>query len=547
MAEAGGRACESAADVRVVGWIRLDNATELARRLRLTGDRRGNHADIVAAAWRAWGEDALTRLVGDFSFVLVDGDTVLAARDRLGVRPLFFTHSRNGVGFASSVAGCAAMPGVASEVDSDWIMRFLVADRSPTSITPVPGVVRVMPAERVLLRRLMGSPSVSTWHRFDLSCEDTPRRSARWPRRYRDAFLEAVANRLPPQGAMGFESSGGLDSSSIVAAAARVSQDPHRLHTLTRAGIPEQDAQAALLHRYLDIPVPNEHILRAGDAAADGATASWRVLGYPAEHPNATSHVPFYLIAREYGMAALHSGHGGDDGVTSAATPALHEVARQWPVRGTWRLARPGPGRGVRAARLTQLKAEREPPPRSWTRKAARMPVRSDAVARYAEAWDQAAKSTVTVNEFLVTRRLPLVALRTEECSSMAAAFGLSYEWPLLDSPLVQTYLHSPAVWKNSDGFGRYLHRRAMAGLLPDRIRWDPRKLNTLAPVRAKTPDRQLPNVLAARFAELRADLHPALVDVVDLGDDRIPNVDPAALRRATTLNAWLRSRDSDR
>lgn len=530
--------------VRVVGWIRLDNATSLALRLNLPANATRTDADLVAAAWRRWGAAAVSELIGDFSFVLAHGSIIFAARDRVGVRPLFFTQTSSGFGAASSVAGCLAMPNSRRDVSNSWLLRYVIGDRTPTPDTPFPDVVRVMPGECAIVSSSGQAPSVSKWHVFEATASDTFRREQRWLHDYREAFLAAVSRRVPPAGPVGFESSGGLDSSSIIAAAAYTGTAAERIHTMTRMSNPQQDRQAAVLNRYVGISEGHEHLPSAAQNHGGSANLDWTVLGYPAQHPNSVGHRPFYALARELRIRSLFSGHGGDDGVTSHATQALHTVARRWPWLGPWQLSTPGLARPLRALQLRRSPVPQRTSTPRWVRNAANLPVRQDALAVHLEEPARSTRGGISVSEDVVRLGLPLVALRTEECSLMAANFGVSYEWPLLDSELIQIYLLAPDVWKFSDGVGRYLHRRAIEGIVPDLIRWDPRKLNaSVSPL--NVPNRATPDDTADLLRQrLRAGLHPALADILDLTPSRdAADLGPrytAALRRATTLNNWL-------
>ena len=54
----------------------------------------------------------------------------------------------------------------------------------------------------------------------------------------------------------------------------------------------------------------------------------------------------------------------------------------------------------------------------------------------------------------------------------IARQYGIEFRWPLLDFKLIQTYLQTPAIEKQYNGWGRYLHRRAVDGLIPDSVCW---------------------------------------------------------------------------
>ena len=65
-----------------------------------------------------------------------------------------------------------------------------------------------------------------------------------------------------------------------------------------------------------------------------------------------------------------------------------------------------------------------------------------------------------------------MMSIRTSYCSLVAASFGVDYRWALMDRRLIQQDLHTPAVWKYGEGYGRYLRRRALAGMVPQEVAW---------------------------------------------------------------------------
>src|SRR5690606_5236631 len=71
------------------------------------------------SAYAEWGADCLTRFNGDFAFALWDGreKRLMLARDRMGVRPLYYTRQRGTLYFASEIKALLAVPGVAAEFD----------------------------------------------------------------------------------------------------------------------------------------------------------------------------------------------------------------------------------------------------------------------------------------------------------------------------------------------------------------------------------------------------------------------------------------------
>jgi len=143
---------------------------------------------------------------------------------------------------------------------------------------------------------------------------------------------------------------------------------------------------------------------------------------------------------------------------------------------------------------------------------------------------------------------------RLESCTLLAAAHGVEYRWPLWDTRLVQQYLSTPTIEKvGPGGNGRYLHRRAVTGVVPDGIIWRTNQgINGKASMEAARPAR-----LAAAAAQARrheAHLHPALEELLDRrklrelvaqaqrGEIKLPqtNFFIASVRAIRWLNHWL-------
>ncbi len=75
------------------------------------------------------------------------------------------------------------------------------------------------------------------------------------------------------------------------------------------------------------------------------------------------------------------------------------------------------------------------------------------------------------LDKFTLENRLgPHVSTRAEECTLMAATYGLDYRWPLLDARLIQAFLSIPTSEKYHKGINRYLHKQAIRGTVPDTI-----------------------------------------------------------------------------
>lgn len=104
---------------------------------------------------------------------------------------------------------------------------------------------------------------------------------------------------------------------------------------------------------------------------------------------------------------------------------------------------------------------------------------------------------------------MPFVPTRMDNCTIMAAGRKIEYSWPLLDVRLVKLFLSIPSEENFYRGMGRYLHRRAIDGVVPQMVAWKQGKY--MGP---RNPD-GLPDVAGELIA--LSELHPAVKDYVDM------------------------------
>jgi asparagine synthase (glutamine-hydrolysing) len=125
------------------------------------------------------------------------------------------------------------------------------------------------------------------------------------------------------------------------------------------------------------------------------------------------------------------------------------------------------------------------------------------------------------INEFVLHNRIPVVVLRRLETFTLAAAsYGIEYRWPLLDARLIQQWLSTPSIEKASRECGRYLHRRAIDGVVAPKVAWKPTKdmgaAATLPALAVAWRSDVLDLIEDARAQ--RSNLHPVLAEVIDVG-----------------------------
>jgi asparagine synthase (glutamine-hydrolysing) len=190
------------------------NFRDLAERLRVPMRSRSD-TEVIVELLRAHGSGAVPMLRGMFSFAYWDGEELLLARDRLGIKPLYYSEEHGRLAAASEIAGILAMRRSAPVVDGVALDQYLTYLYVPPPRTGISGVHELPPAH--LLRwRPGGSPIVQRyWEVPSRASPDDAR-----PERVRELLEDSVRVHLVSDAPVGVFLSGGLDSSSIVALAA---------------------------------------------------------------------------------------------------------------------------------------------------------------------------------------------------------------------------------------------------------------------------------------------------------------------------------------
>ncbi len=215
MADASGR-------WRIVFNGEVYNFRALRRELEGKGRRfhTGTDTEVLVEGWAEWGEAVLPRLVGMFAFAVLDTTTgeLTLVRDRLGIKPLYWTRTPQGVGFASEVKALLALEGVARRVDPLALARFLTFLWVPPPGTLLQGVEQVAPG--CLARVRGGRVETARWWEVplrDAGANGGGPSEADAVERLDVLLQEAVGDRLVSDVPLGAFLSGGVDSSLVVA------------------------------------------------------------------------------------------------------------------------------------------------------------------------------------------------------------------------------------------------------------------------------------------------------------------------------------------
>ncbi len=206
------------------------NYRELREELRATGAvfHTDGDSEVILAAWQRWGPDCVTRLHGMFAFAIYDvaERTLFLARDRLGVKPLFYARLSDGsIAFASELKGLLAHPLLRREIDPLAIEDYLTWGYVPDHRSILAGVSKLPAGHSLLLRHDGPEPVPVQW--WDVSFAQRRKgNAADLEAELLHLLRQAVTSRMDADVPLGAFLSGGVDSSSVVALMAENSRDP---------------------------------------------------------------------------------------------------------------------------------------------------------------------------------------------------------------------------------------------------------------------------------------------------------------------------------
>ena len=207
----------------LIADARLDNRRELSGMLGAAEAPPGPRGDarLLLTAYRAWGEGCAARLVGDYVFVVWDRRhrRLVCARDALGMRPLHYARVGSTLLLASEAQQLLAHPAVSGRLDRLSLADYLMS-RCPEPGATLFEEVRALPPGHLLVAEGTTQRLVRFWDPSEIAVDVTVDGEAA-AERFLELFERAVADRVEECGsACGVLLSGGLDSSSVAAAAA---------------------------------------------------------------------------------------------------------------------------------------------------------------------------------------------------------------------------------------------------------------------------------------------------------------------------------------
>ncbi len=486
-------------DGRYVSIIdgRLDNWEELRHRLELQGCRLRNRSDaeLVIQAFQLWGVDCLKHIEGDFAFVIWDQyeRKIHCIRDRMGNKPFHYHWNGKTLSFASELRALFELPWVPKICNENMLVDYFMAQWCTKDETLWKDIYRLPQAHRLeidasnFLLSQYWQPELNELLSFDSDEE--------YIECYRALFIDAVRRSSRSHQNVAFEVSGGLDSSALFAAADHLEKNSrlpapgiegYTLDFHDDEAANELDYVAAV-GSHLDRPV---HKITPSQPSLDWHRSWAKDYGEVPPYPNAGMAIGIREQVKLNSSKALLVGVGGDEWLMAGRSYYAEEIrARRWgaftqcwvadrrdfgALQSLLWLARYGtlpmlPQRFKNTVRAQFSK--RHPFGKtniSWLSpemQARAMSRREDLHAALPGKFNQIGQFSRWQMVFSPTN-----AEARESEERMAAKYGLELRWPFFNLQLAQFSFASPDRIRLRGQQNKFVHRRAMQGLLPQVI-----------------------------------------------------------------------------
>lgn len=487
--------------LQIVADARLYGREELAKALGLRGSRDIGDPELIARGYQRWGNALPEHLDGDFAFVILDGARggALVATDPMGVCPLFHRHARGqSFSFASRAPELARHLGMdARMLESRLLYPFVLIEELWHLHSRIVGIDRLLAGHACWV----DAQGVKAWRywRPEGNRPDLPRSDARrWIEETRSRLECAVRKRTEAGASMGVMLSGGLDSSSLLALAARCNPSvrAYSLRDGTRGECPETRAIDRMLeatgveHFCLDVATLSDRSEADLALLAQMPRFDYIFNGFmPILHARA---VQDGVVEIMNGLDADSLFHEGDFNLRRMREGRYGEVARD--ARKLDRgLGIPFMVPELRRTYLSALLPESAKRAYRRLARGARQSgalraalIRPEAVQRLRlhEAMSERARlclseRTLASPELPATyMHVPTVLDGVERIEERASLFGIRLCTPFLDRELIEFAAWIPLEFRFRNGRLKWIFRRAMNPYLPHDVAWRGDKLH---------------------------------------------------------------------
>ena len=302
-------------------WIvfngEIYNHKDLRNELKKKGHHFKSRADteVIVHGYEEWGDDVVQRLRGMFAFAIWDDNKrrMFLARDRLGIKPLYYLHDKDHLIFSSEIKAILSIPTVKRKLNEEALYHYLTLAVTPAPMTMFQGIEKLEPGHTISIAMdgkinknqywepVTNDDFTSGWSEKDII------------EKLREMLRESIRQRMMSDVPFGVFLSGGVDSSLNVALMSELMDRPVDTYSVSIKDDPLSDerSEAKAVAEYFNT---NHHeIVITSQDFIDFLPDMVKFQDEPLADPVC---VPLYFVsklARENGTYVIQVGEGADE------------------------------------------------------------------------------------------------------------------------------------------------------------------------------------------------------------------------------------------
>jgi asparagine synthase (glutamine-hydrolysing) len=461
------------------------NYKELRDRLSAKGYAFRSHSDteIILASYDLWKEECLQYFDGMFAFAIWDEQEqkMFAARDRFGEKPFYYIHTEGSFYFASEIKALRKT-GIDKSYNGNLLLQYFANGFVQDVMDPgatFDNNIKKLPA-RHYLRYTPSSQELQIIPYFDIDKSYSDISAEEAVKRFKELFFSSVQRRLRSDVEIGTSLSGGLDSSSVVAAIHHLKQTGvvQKAFTASFPGFEKDETMfAATIAKQFGL----QHFIVSPSANDLVADLEKFLLQHdePVSSSSVYAQYKVYELAKQHSVKVLLDGQGADE-VLAGYAKYIHWYLQELYSGDKSRFRKESEVLQAREFNIKNKLAAKFP---SWAavqleknaiKKQKQLSFVSkdfiDAHLSKGSIYKPPVKSLNDILYFDVFGGGLEELLRNADRNAMA--HGIEARLPFLEHTLVQFIFSLPSLFKIHKGYAKYILRQAMDDMLPKEIAW---------------------------------------------------------------------------
>ena len=448
---------DASANLSIVFNGTIYNYPELREQLKQKGHHfiSSGDTEVILKAYAQWGKDCVAKLVGMFAFAIWDDkkQELFLARDRVGIKPLYYSYTEKHFRFASNTQALLAAGDVNTEFDAIGLHHHLSLHAVvPAPTTILKGIRKVPPAHYMVIN---ATGKVITERYWNLRADqvDHHRDEKEWLHDVHAALRLAVERRLTIADVpVGVLLSGGLDSSLLVGLLAESGVSDIQTYSVGFEDQPEEQGNEfeysdAVVEkfstRHHKFYIQNDEVLQRLPQAIE----------HMAEPMVGQDAVAFYLLAEQVSqhISVVQSGQGADEVFGGYFWYPLMQAENNFSVKS-----------------FAKHYFDRSHAEMAQT-------LHSDLISedftsrRVAQLLEEANTKNFLDAVLHMDVTTLIVDDPVKRVDNMTMAYGLEARVPFLDHELLELVMRAPTEYKTKSE-GKYFLKKIARGLLPDKV-----------------------------------------------------------------------------